>query len=255
MTQGEKNKKFMIQRVVTGFFKDQEEFCNSVPALDILGKKIISNYKKIDECCIKIEVRRKFRDMKLENRRGLCDSAYTVSSGLLSHATVTKNKVLESAVNYCFSDFYRSVESTMLARCKQILRMARRTKNLDFVGLTDNLINELEEKIKKYEDLVVLKDMKTADFRKHNRIASKLLRQTMHIFEVSLNPLMRVLVKTHPGQTRVYFFQSEVNKKAGRKKKRNKKQQSKTKTANPDILQQKTTEELLHRFTELAVAE
>ncbi|MEP7167994.1 MAG: hypothetical protein ABI855_01360 [Bacteroidota bacterium] len=123
------------------------------------------------------------------------------------------------------------------------------------VGLKNEEINDLEQKIKSYEELMVTKDLSKTEIRKHNRIISKSLKECMNLFEVGLNPLMRVLGKTNPEETRQYFEQCRVQKQVGRKKKRNKNKKSKIKTAKPNILQQKSPEEILHRFAELAMAE
>jgi hypothetical protein len=257
MTQAEHNQDEMLYRIVQGFFKKHEEFCNTIPALNYSREKILFNFKKIRASYGKVVHKIKHRDIKIRQRKELCEMAIIVSSGLFSHATFTKNKVLATSVNYCYSDFFRSVESTMLARCKQVLRTAQRTKNLSSVGLTKQLIENLAAEIKKYEECMQVKEISKAEVKKHNCIITKSLKECMNLMEFTLNPLMIVLKKTNYSETREYFNQCIVHKKAGRKKKRNKKQQSNTKTriAKPNILHQKSTVNAMQRFVELATAE
>ncbi|MEO5569762.1 MAG: hypothetical protein ABIT08_07545 [Bacteroidia bacterium] len=255
MTQKEALQLKMLVFLKNSFYPLNKEFCDGIPAAKIILKQLFLRIDKLENMKIKGGRGASYRDMKLHSRQTLCESAFLVSAGLLSFANITKNKVLRNAVKYCYSDLFRSVEPEMLNRCKQILRTAQRTKGLSFVDFDTNLLVELHDNIQKYENLMQQKDNSKQDAMKFNFLISKLLDECMQLIACKLTPLMKMLSKKYRVNSRNYFSAIRVIKQAGRKKKRNKKQQSKSKLTKPNILQQKSSEEILHRFAELAMAE
>jgi hypothetical protein len=239
------------------FYEKNKEFCDKIPAVKIIFKELFLKMDKLDKIRIKGGRGEAFREIKLDARKTLCETAVITASGLFAFANLTKNKVLRNAVNYCYSDFFRSEETEMLNRCKMILRTAKRTKGLAYVDFDENLTVDLQNHIFRYEKLCLEKNGSKSDTMKYNYLISKLINECMCLLKNKLNPLMKMLSKKYPDAYRNYQSSIQVRKQAGRKKKRNKKQQSNTKTriAKPNILHQKSSENIMHRFAELATAE
>lgn len=257
MTQKEINQRAFLRSLIKGYFKMQKEFCESIPALKLICNQLTSRLVKVDQSAISTATKIGFRNIKLNERSKLCYHAHLVASGLYSYAVITKNKVLKSAVTYSYSDFYRAIESEMLARCKQILRTVKRTKGLDFVGINPSLIHDLSNQIEKYESLMFNKVEYKIKLKKSNRIISKQLAECMTIVETQLKPLMKMLYKLYPENVNLFYGFNKVHKQPGRKKKRNPriKTTPKQKRIQVNTLQQKTPAQIIHRFAELANAE
>jgi hypothetical protein len=259
MTHLEKKQRQTLNRLIDIYFKNHKEFCDKIPALKILKTQIISRYEKVNKSCTKTALNYllSYRGIKLSKRAELSRAAFIVSSGLTAYARLTKNKVMLGAVNYCYSDIFRSTENTMIARCKQILQTAKRTKDLSIISFDCSLLKNLSTKIEEYENLMKDKDQVKDETKKHNRLVHKLLTESISLVEKNLTPLMIMLHEIYPADVQAYFYYNRVKNLPGRKKKRNKKKKtnSKIKMVQPNILQQKSSEDIMHRFAELAAAE
>src|SRR6188508_2666328 len=108
MTQLGKMQEATLNRLVKIYFKNHKEFCDNTPALKILRAQIISRYEKIFNSEKEVSLNKEvgYRAIKLSKRAELSRAAFIVSSGLSSYARLTKNKVMLSAVNYCYSDIF-----------------------------------------------------------------------------------------------------------------------------------------------------
>ncbi|MEO5571904.1 MAG: hypothetical protein ABIT08_16435 [Bacteroidia bacterium] len=222
MTQKEWSQLQMLRFFRNEFYKHNKEFCDGIPAVKIILRQLFLKIDKIEKIQIKGGRGRAFRDLKICLCENVCDSAFRVTTGLLAFANLTKNKVLRNAVNYCYSDFFRSVEQEMLNRCKQILRTSHRTKGLSFVGFDENLLVELHDNIQKYEKLMLEKDESKMETMKFNFLISKLFNECMQILTGKLTPLMKMLSKKHPVIGIDYLTPSRLKNKPVAKRKETK---------------------------------
>jgi hypothetical protein len=205
----------------------QDKYPSLIPVAASLKKKL----KKIDALDWRWKPG-KGSATKKKLRQSLSEAAHNVSCGVYAFGQITGNVALRNAVWYSYSDFYRSVESTMIGRCRQVLNAVKKVKNPEHYALTPLVIQKLQEELKKYIEFM---HQPVNNIKRHARMykqVENLLDQCLFIIQNQLDPLMTVINCTDSMLYSSYSCDRHINKKAGRKRKYVKKK----KTEQEDII-------------------
>ena len=155
-------------------------------------------------------------DTKRICRSDLAMGVSQLGNAVFAYASITKNAVLKNAIQYSYSDIYRSKENTMLGRCRQVINAARKIKNGEKFGIYQRKIDEVQEA---YDKFLAIMHNPTANIKKRKREyiqVDKLLTESLHIIDNEIMPLVLVLDKNLYDALKI---RRKIWKTAGRRRK------------------------------------
>ncbi len=199
-------------------FLQKKKLAEKYPAIETIYALIQNRLDKIKKSGLGLKPLGR-SNAKAETKRHLSSIAHKVSCGVYAYAQITGNTVLKNAVYYAFSDFNRPDENTMLGRCRQVLNAARRIKNAEQFGLTEEVIQNLGFQLEKYIECM---NNPINGIKKHARAMRQskiLLKQCLHIIQHQLDPLIEVLDCTEKNLLMEYDIRRKKKKPVGRKRK------------------------------------
>jgi hypothetical protein len=176
-------------------------------------------------------------EAKKSCRSDLAMGVSELGNAVFAYASITKNAVLKNAIQYSYSDIYRSKENTMLGRCRQVINAARKIKNGEKFGIYQRKIDEVQEAYDKFLDIM---HNPTANIKKRKREyiqMDKLLAESLHIIDNEIMPLVLVLDKSLYNSLKI---SRKIWKTAGRRRKYVRKNIAPQITQAPNPQQQQT---------------
>jgi hypothetical protein len=134
-----------------------------------------------------------------------------LSTPLTAYARFHKKALLLKTVNYSRTTLSRSKSHITAERFRQIIAAAKRTKGIDYFGISAEHIQKAEEQYKEFMKVIELPALARSKKAASSRLLNKMMKSCIWILEKEIDLLVEVALEEKPGLLKEYFRYRKLN--------------------------------------------